>query len=78
MELIIYIKMNLALNNQQMLIYHKTQPTKQTNIYIYIYMCVCVCVYVCVLGSSYKLVNFAQGKGTRKHCLYFYLFQWNQ
>ena len=29
-ELIIYIKMDLALNNLQGLIYHKTQQTEQT------------------------------------------------
>ena len=27
-ELIIYIKMDLALNNLQRLLYHETQPTK--------------------------------------------------
>ena len=55
--------MDLALNNQQRLIYHKTQPTNQPTwnqalttdicvIYIYIYMGVCACVCVCVCDRS--------------------------
>ena len=53
-ELIIYIKMDLALNNLQRWICYKTQPTNQHThalthiIYIYIYIYVCVCVCVCV------------------------------
>ena len=55
----ICIKMDLALNNLQMLICHKIQPTNHIYIYIYIYMrimivvCIyiymymCVCVYSC-------------------------------
>ena len=37
-------KEDLALNNLQGLICHKTKPN-QTIFNIYIYICVCVCVY---------------------------------
>ena len=46
------MKMDLALNNVQRSLWHKTH--KPTNLYIYIYICVClcVCVYVCVCVSK--------------------------
>ena len=54
LELIIYIKMDLALNNQQKLICHKT-PTNNQLAMIYRFIvthahivCVCVCVCVCL------------------------------
>ena len=46
MELIIYIKMDLALNNQQRLICHKTQPTNLNNYILAFSM------------STYKQINF--------------------
>ena len=49
-HLIYVYKKDLALNNLQWLIFHKTKPNQiiYIYIYIYIYICVCVCVCVCV------------------------------
>ena len=69
-ELIIYIKMNLALNNLQRLICDKTQPTNKIvhsslfsalyiyiYIYKYIYVCIYMCVCVCVCNSMYIILS---------------------
>ena len=46
-EQIIYIKMDLALNNLQRLICHKTKQTKlYIYIYIYIYMYIYIYIYI--------------------------------
>ena len=68
--------MDLALNNLQILICHKTKQTNQTYIYIYIYMraslCVCVCVFsVCVcmwfdLVSSFNDISIFLGNSVSK------------
>ena len=42
-ELIICIKMDLALDNPQRLICHKPKNQHNYSLYIYIYVCVCVC-----------------------------------
>ena len=57
----LYKKKDLALNNIQRFICHKTYPTNQLyisslTIYIYIYICVCVCLYALLRVYVYMYV----------------------